>query len=85
VIVVGKHKPVADGPLGRLRKNLLPHVRSCPTGQRRQLPHSPDQSIAVGARPLRNRFRWRPFWSAITPGMVFLFGAATMLWWAERR
>lgn len=28
---------------------------------------------------------WRPFWSAITPGMIFLLAAGGMLWWTERR
>ncbi|RTL56528.1 MAG: LPS export ABC transporter permease LptG [Rhodocyclaceae bacterium] len=28
---------------------------------------------------------WQPVLSAITPGAIFLLGAATMLWWVERR
>ncbi len=28
---------------------------------------------------------WRPFWSAVTPGVIFLAGAAVTLWWVERR
>ncbi|MBV2235531.1 MAG: LPS export ABC transporter permease LptG [Sterolibacterium sp.] len=28
---------------------------------------------------------WPPFWSAITPGAIFLLAAAGLLWWSERR
>ncbi|MCK9283341.1 MAG: LPS export ABC transporter permease LptG [Rhodocyclaceae bacterium] len=28
---------------------------------------------------------WPPFWSAITPGALFLTGAGATLWWVERR
>ncbi len=28
---------------------------------------------------------WPPFWSAITPGAIFLLAAGVMLWWTERR
>jgi lipopolysaccharide export system permease protein len=28
---------------------------------------------------------WTPFTSAITPSMIFLLTAASLLWWVERR
>ena len=28
---------------------------------------------------------WKPFWSAITPSVIFLLAAASLLWWVERR
>ncbi|HQR02886.1 MAG TPA: LPS export ABC transporter permease LptG [Rhodocyclaceae bacterium] len=28
---------------------------------------------------------WPPFWSAITPSLIFLAGASGFLWWTERR
>jgi lipopolysaccharide export system permease protein len=28
---------------------------------------------------------WPPFFSAITPSVLFLMAAASMLWWVERR
>lgn len=28
---------------------------------------------------------WLPFWSAITPSLLFLLAAGGMLWWSERR
>lgn len=28
---------------------------------------------------------WWPFWSAITPSVIFLLAASGMLWWVERR
>lgn len=48
--------------------------------------------IGVGFHMLNGLFsslgvinKWPPFFSAITPSLIFLFAAGSMLWWVERR